>query len=109
MTYDLYFWPSGAAEDVVELADRLAEEEADVLAPDPRVLAFRADLLRRWPDLADRIEPWHGDLEWRLPAGRTDLAERYVLLTLPYGWHGTHDLPVLAARYGLDCYDPQGG
>jgi hypothetical protein len=32
--YDLYFWPSGAADDIFRLADRLAEEEADDLAPD---------------------------------------------------------------------------
>jgi hypothetical protein len=107
VTYDLYFWPSGAADDIFRLADRLAEEEADDLAPDGRVLAFRAELLRRWPDLADRIEPWHHDADWRIPGGRTDLADRYVLLSLPHGWDGISALPALAGWYGLDCYDPQ--
>ncbi|WP_204014962.1 hypothetical protein [Virgisporangium aurantiacum] len=107
MTYDLYFWPSGAADDIFRLADQLAEEEAEDLAPDARVLTFRAELLRRWPDLADHLEPWHHDAEWITPGGRTDLADRYVLLTLPYSWHGISALPALAGWYGLDCYNPQ--
>jgi hypothetical protein len=107
VTYDLYFWPSGAAEDPRRLADRLAEEEVGSLASDARVLAFRADLLRRWPDLADMIAPWDDDLAWRQPWGRTDLADRFVGLTLPYQWEATSALPALAGSYGLDCYDPQ--
>ncbi|GIH21594.1 hypothetical protein [Rugosimonospora africana] len=107
MSYDLYFWLSGAARHPRRLADRLADEKADGLVPDKRVLAFRAELLRRWPDLADMIAPWHQDLGRRQPWGRTDLADRFVGVTLPYGWEGTSALPVLAAGYGLDSYDPQ--
>jgi hypothetical protein len=107
VSYDLYFWPSGAAKDPHRLADRLADENADGLVPDRRVLAFRAELLRRWPDLADMIAPWHHDLGWRQPWGRTDLADRFVGVALPYGWEGTSALPALAGAYGLDCYDPQ--
>jgi hypothetical protein len=105
--YDLYFWPSGAAKNPRRLSDRLADEKADSLAPDRRVLAFRAELLRRWPDLADMIAPWHHDLGWRQPWGRTDLADRFVGVTLPFGWEGAGALPVLAGAYGLDSYDPQ--
>ncbi|GAA0391367.1 hypothetical protein GCM10009530_48320 [Microbispora corallina] len=107
MSYDLYFWPSGATKNPRRLADRLADEKADGLEPDERVLAFRAELLRRWPDLADKITPWHHDLGWRQPWGRTDLADRFVEVTLSYGWAGTRALPVLAGAYGLDTYDPQ--
>jgi hypothetical protein len=107
VSYDLYFWPSGAAKSPRRLADRLADEKTDGLVPDERVLAFRAELLRRWPDLADMISPWHHDLGWRQPEGRTDLANRFVGVTLPYGWEGTTALPVLAGAYGLDSYDPQ--
>ena len=106
VTYDLYFWPAGAADDIVRLVDQLAEEEADDLAPDARVLAFRAELLRRWPDLAHYIAPWH-DAERSTPGRRTDMADRYVVLTLPYSWHGMSALPALAGWYGLDCYNPQ--
>lgn len=53
------------------------------------------------------VSPWHQDLDWRRPWGRTDLADRFVGLTLPYGWEHVADLPALAAGHGLDCYDPQ--
>jgi hypothetical protein len=107
VTYDLYFWPSGVAEDPGRLADRLADEKADGLASDRRVLAFRTELLRRWPELADMIAPWHHDLDWRQPWGRADLADRFVVLTLPYNWAGTSALPALAGAYEVDAYDPQ--
>ena len=107
MSYDLYFWPSGAAEDPRQLADRLADESADGLGPDPRVLAFRAEVLRRWPDLADMIAPWHDDLGWRQPWGHTGLADRFVGMTLPHGWEGLSAFAVLASAHGLDSYDPQ--
>ncbi|GIJ24206.1 hypothetical protein [Micromonospora lutea] len=107
MSYDLYFWPSGAAENPGRLANRLADEKADGLVSNERVLAFRAELLRRWPDLVDMIAPWHHDLVGRQPWGRTDLADRYLGVTLRYGWEGTSALPFLAGAYGLDSYDPQ--
>ncbi len=109
MSYDLYFWPSRAAKRPGKLAARLADENTRGLVPDERVLAFRADLLRRWPVLADRIAPWHDDLGSRQPWGRTDLADRFVGLTLPFDWPATNALPVLAHAYRLDCYDPQAG
>ncbi|MDG4825484.1 hypothetical protein O7635_26860 [Asanoa sp. WMMD1127] len=109
MSYDLYFWPAGATPDPTRLARRLADEKVGRLPPDERVLAFRADLLRRWPELTDRIAPWHDDLGRRQPWGRTDLADRFVGLTLPFGWPATDALPVLAGAHGLDCYDPQVG
>ncbi|MGW5558089.1 hypothetical protein ACWER9_12790 [Micromonospora sp. NPDC003944] len=107
MSYDLYFWPFGAAVNPRQLADRLADESADGLGPDDRVLAFRAELLHRWPDLADMIAPWHDDLGWRQPWGQTGLADRFVGVTLPYGWEDIDTLPVLAGTFGLDTYDPQ--
>ena len=107
VSYDLYFWRSGAASNPRGLAERLADEKAGSLPADQRVLAFRAELLRRWPDLADRIAPWHHDLGSRQPWGRTDLADRFVGVTLPYGWADTSALPALAGAFGLDSYDPQ--
>jgi hypothetical protein len=108
VSYDLYFWPSGAApRRPHRLANRLADERPGELRPDPRVLAFRADLLHRWPDLADGISPWHHDLGERQPWGRTDLADRFVALQLPFRWPDLESLPVLANLHGLDCYDPQ--
>src|SRR5438128_2647597 len=60
VTYDLYFWPAGTAADAESaeaMARRLARERVDGLRADPRVVAFRAAVLRRWPELADRIDP----------------------------------------------------
>jgi hypothetical protein len=112
VTYDLYFWPAGTAVDAGSaetMARRLARERVDGLRADPRVVAFRAEVLRRWPELADRIEPWHGDLGWRQAWGRTDVADRYVILTVAHGWPGIAALAIVAGAYGLDTYDPQRG
>jgi len=59
-----------------------------------------------WPQLADMVAPWHHDLGRRRPWGRSDLADRYVMVTLPYRWEQTAALPERAGVYGLDCYDP---
>jgi hypothetical protein len=107
VSYDLYFWPSGFADEPGELAERLADEDAATMQPSERVLAFRAELLRRWPDLADMIYPWHEDLGWRQPWGRADLADRFVGLHVPFRWKHTDELPELARQHELDCYDPQ--
>lgn len=108
MSFDLYFWKAGVTQEPGELAEQLAEEEARLAEPDAAVLAFRAELLERWPELADNIEPWHHDLDWRQPWGRTDLADRYVILTLPFVWSDKLSLlSETAKRHGLDCYDPQ--
>ncbi|GIG42413.1 hypothetical protein ACFO1B_33825 [Dactylosporangium siamense] len=107
MSYDLYFWPTGAVRNPGRTAGRLAEGRPGRLAPDPRVLEFRAELVRRWPDVVNYLEPWHTDQPWPRPAGPADAAHRYVLLTLPYHWPATDALPVLAGAYGMDCYDPQ--
>jgi hypothetical protein len=107
VTYDLYFWPAGAARNPHRMAERLAEDRPGRLVPDPRVLAFRAELVRRWPDVARYLSPWHTDQDWPRGTGPSDAAHRYVVLTLPYSWHATPALPVLAGAYGMDCYDPQ--
>jgi hypothetical protein len=107
VSYDLYFWPSGATDDPGGLVEQLADEQAESLTADERVLAFRAELLRRWPDLTDDIFPWHDDLDWRQPWGRTDIADRFIGLTLSYGWEHIPALPAVAEAFGMDCYDPQ--
>ena len=69
MSWDFYFWKSATEADPATIVDRLADENADDLLPDPAVLAFRDDLLRNWPDLMSRLEPWHTDLEGTTPWG----------------------------------------
>ena len=38
MSYDLYFWTAGVAAEPGPLAERLAEEDADTLVADERIL-----------------------------------------------------------------------
>jgi hypothetical protein len=107
MSWDFYFWKTSSEDDPAVVVDRLADERADCLVGDDQVLAFRSEVLRRWPDLVHRIEPWHTDLPGTTPWGRTDLADHFVILTLQWGWEDQPGLIALAKEYGLLCYDPQ--
>jgi hypothetical protein len=108
MSYDLYFWKSAVGEPG-EICDRLAEEEVEGVHPSTEVERFRAELLRRWPDLTDQIAPWAQDLDWRQPWGRTDLAPYFVSLTLSFNVepHVVQDIVALAHESDLVVYDPQ--
>ncbi|MEU8796124.1 hypothetical protein [Spirillospora sp. NPDC048819] len=110
MSFDLYFWKSAAGEPD-EICDRLADEDVDGVDPSPDVERFRSELLRRWPDLADRISPWAPDLDWRQPWGREDIAPYFVTLTLSFGTKPSapHDIVALAREHSLVTYDPQTG
>ncbi|OPG08405.1 hypothetical protein B1L11_28355 [Microbispora sp. GKU 823] len=66
VAYDLYFWKSATGE-ASEVCDRLADEDVQGVDPSPDTLLFRAEVLRRWPDVADHISPWAPDLGWCQP------------------------------------------
>lgn len=105
MSVDLGFWESGdgSAEDLYEDA---AEGIDHTFTASQRVLEFRADLLNRWPDLADSIEPPEFDHELEVPS---DLS-RYILVTM-HASQGDR-IPAmtgLALAHGLVGYDPQAG
>jgi hypothetical protein len=108
VAYDLYFWKSASGE-ASEVCDRLADEDVQGVDASPDVLLFRAEVLRRWPDLADSISPWAPDLGWRLPWGREDLGAYFVSLTFLYGSDPQRLINVvaLAHEYSLVVYDPQ--
>ena len=110
VTYDLYFWKSADGE-AGEVCNRLADEDVDGVEASPDTQRFRAELLRRWPDLADKISPWAPDLTWRQPWGREDLAAYFVSLTLPYNTdqQTLNDVLALAHERGVVVYDPQAG
>lgn len=57
VSVDLCFWASGDG-DVKELYEDAADGIDHTFAASARVLEFRTELLRRWPDLADKVEPW---------------------------------------------------
>ncbi|MGV9453092.1 hypothetical protein [Streptomyces sp. NPDC003635] len=76
MSSDFGFWKRSAG-NPEEVFDNLAEGETSNLVASPEVLCFRHELMTRWPDLADVLEPSRFDLE-----EEPDDVEKYVLLTL---------------------------
>jgi hypothetical protein len=73
---DFAFWKRSAG-DPEEVFDNLAEGDTRDLVVSPDVLRFREELLARWPDVDDVLEPSRFDLE-----EEPDDAGKYVLLTL---------------------------
>ncbi|WP_435243553.1 hypothetical protein [Streptomyces cucumeris] len=76
MSSDFAFWKRSAG-DSEEVFDNLAEGDTRGLVVSPDVLRFREELLTRWPDVDDVLEPSRFDLE-----EEPDDAGKYVLLTL---------------------------
>lgn len=76
MSSDFGFWKSGTG-DPEEIFDNVAEGDTSNLTSSSAVLQFREELLSRWPDLIDVLEPAADDLE-----ESPDDASKYVLLTL---------------------------
>ncbi|MBK3565985.1 hypothetical protein [Streptomyces sp. MBT62] len=76
MSSDFGFWKRSTG-DPEEVFDNLAEGDTGDLSVSPDVLRFREELLIRWPDLVDVLEPSRFDLE-----EEPDHAGKYVLLTL---------------------------
>jgi hypothetical protein len=96
---DFAFWKVGDGEPG-DIFDSLADGVTDALRPDSDVSWFRAELLSRWPDLVDVLEPTEHDL--------LDVPEdgaKYVLLTLPVSMlRYLDDIYELARRYRLRGY-----
>ena len=76
MTMDFAFWKTPVP-DPGSVFDRLAERDTTGLDESDDVINFRANLLERWPDLVDELEPPDYHLAQN-PADRS----KYVLLTL---------------------------
>jgi hypothetical protein len=108
VSYDLYYWKS-AAGNPLTICRRLADWDVTGVHPSSDVISFRAAILDRWPEFADRISPWADDLGWRQPAGPVGLEAHFVTLTLPFSTpDAVHDeLAALAERFGLVTFDPQ--
>ncbi|MFV2019343.1 hypothetical protein [Micromonospora sp. LOL_023] len=76
MSSDFGFWKHGTG-DPEEIFDKLAEGDASDLSSSSDIMRFREELLARWPDIEDVLEPSEFDLE-----DSPDDAMKYVLLTL---------------------------
>ncbi|MEU6611314.1 hypothetical protein ABZ922_40870 [Streptomyces shenzhenensis] len=73
---DFGFWKRGVG-GPEEIFGNLAEGDTSDLVVSPDVLRFREELLTRWPDVDDVLEPSQFDLE-----EEPDDSGKYVLLTL---------------------------
>ena len=105
VSVDLCFRASGDG-DAGELYEDAADGIDHTFAASARVLEFRTELLRRRPDLADKVEPLESGPD---PDAPSDLS-RFVLITL----HASQDERIqeivgLALTCGLTGYDPQTG
>ncbi|MFB9181257.1 hypothetical protein ACFFX1_24220 [Dactylosporangium sucinum] len=99
MSSDFAFWKVGDG-DPGEIFDGLADGATDTLEPHPDVAGFRSELLWRWPDLVDVLEPSEHDL-----VDSPEDAAKYVLLTLPVRMLGHLDgIYELARQYKLRGY-----
>lgn len=104
MSTDVAFWKVGVG-DPGEIYDGLADGETEALQPHPDVTRFRSELLSRWPDLVDVLEPTEHDL-----AEAPDDGAKYVLLTLPVKMLGHLDgIYELARQHGLRGYSGVAG
>ncbi|GAA1403937.1 hypothetical protein ACFQZ4_50540 [Catellatospora coxensis] len=99
MSSDFAFWKAGEG-DPGEIFDGLADGVTEGLDPHADVSSFRSELLQRWPDLADVVEP---SPYYLLEAPEDDA--KYVLLTLPSRMLDRLDeILDLARRRGLSGY-----
>ncbi|GIF22297.1 hypothetical protein BJ973_002621 [Actinoplanes tereljensis] len=99
MSSDFAFWKVCRG-DPGEVFDGLADGLTGALEASTDVFGFREQLLTRWPDLVDVLEPAVEDL-LDVPGN----AAKYVLLTLPVGMLGRlDDIFELAGRYELSGY-----
>jgi hypothetical protein len=101
---DFAFWKAGQG-DPGEIFDCLADGVTEALEPHSDVSWFRGELLSRWPDLVDVIEPMEDDL-FEAPED----GAKYVLLTLPVGMLDCLDgIFDLARQHGLSGYSGVAG
>ncbi|WP_099344186.1 MULTISPECIES: hypothetical protein [unclassified Actinoplanes] len=104
MSSDVAFWKI-AEGDPGDIFDGLADGITERLEPHSDVAWFRGELLSRWPDLVNVLEPTEDDL--------LDVPEdsaKYVLLTLPVRMLDRLDsIFDLAQKYGLSGYSGVAG
>jgi hypothetical protein len=102
LSIDICFWESGA-DPANELYDAACEGDHDPFVSSGHVLEFRDEIVARWPEIEDCLEPFHfnPDLD-----EQEDLS-RYILITLPYSKTDLiSSLRELALSYGLEGFDP---
>ena len=103
MSLDFCFWHTGFGEPAA-LYEQAAEGEYSEFVPSQPVVDFRAELIARWPEIEDFLEP----LEYDPVADEHGDISRCVIVALPLGRSNLAPaVTELALSFGLRGYDPQ--
>lgn len=101
------FWSSSTA-DADETHARLLDDDVSTVTPDPAVAELRREILTRWPELGEAVEPWSPDLGEPV-TGPEGLESHYLLLNL--SWDSAPDvveqINARGAALGLVVHDPE--
>lgn len=109
MSYDLAVWEgedpadnNEAGSSFDELYERYLESEAVAVPPSPRIQAYGAALLQRYPDDAE-------DSPWASPPVMDEASGPIVYLLMSYSRaeEVSEYAAQLAREHGLVCFDPQ--
>jgi hypothetical protein len=103
MSLDFCFWKAGDGTPA-ELYDQAADGDYSQFAPSQSVSDFRSEVVARWPEIADSLEPLDYD---PFAEEQADLS-RCLLVTLSLGRADLAPALIeLALASGLTRYDPQ--
>ena len=76
------FWSTSTA-DADDTHARLLHDDVSTVTPDPAVAEFRREILARWPELGEMVEPWSPELGDPV-TGPEGLESHYLLLNLSW-------------------------
>lgn len=103
VSVDISFWKSGSGS-ASELYEDATDGEPRRFAGSEDVVNFRADLLNRWPDLRDSVEP----LEYNPDLEEQEDLSRFIVITMPASKADRlEDIVDLARSHDLKGFDPQ--
>lgn len=103
MSLDFCFWREGNGTSA-ELYEQAAEGDYSRFVSSQSVLDFRSEMISRWPDIEDSLEP----LSHNPFAEEQEDLTRCVLITLSLGRSDLAPVLIdLASSLGLRGYDPQ--
>ncbi|MCK6211354.1 hypothetical protein KZX45_12455 [Georgenia sp. EYE_87] len=107
MGYTVCFWGESTA-DADETHARLLDGDVSTVTPHPDVARLRADVLARWPELGETVEPWSPDLGDPV-TGPEGLESHYLLLNLSWDVDAdvVEQICARATELGLVVHDPE--
>jgi hypothetical protein len=111
VSYDLFVFKGPIPRTAVEftgLLERFQAGDEAAFEASPRLAAFYADLLRKYPALEDLPDDKVDDSAWAMTP---DESERLIALNFawPEAERVAKEVPKLARKHGLVLMDPQSG